>query len=643
MTLYITFSVLPRVHQLLKHVVRTDAMTQDTVQSIIKRHQSPHNTNATASISQSRYSPNAVEEIARACAVLLVCIPEPHLQSVIVSDIILLWKDTNALLSSYSTDDNAPFTYSHPWNITISIFTKTLEYNPLLNNNDQEYVLNVPSVGSLLILQHCTLQILLTIMADLIYTEESHVQSKSPLKHQNCQHLLECIHQMMFINIVPNTKSLTDSSMNPYLLLLHQRNKILSLRLLQILIPELIFNCASQSALHHDLINIISSAVLHHVQSCHEYSTLDLDDPLRLEYNSISSILTTLLQDTYMSSSIRFNELTNIQVCHIYTLLDCLPYASCLWNDGTSKQLIRIILHCIYKCISSLSISQNTHDDQANKRILRSISDYCVMESIWKSLFLLLDSTAYTHIILAIIIYMWEDDDNEYLQRSDFAYDQMIDGRVQNTMIECLEQLNQKALDKSNERQLYHVFICITLYEGILESSHKKGCAHIKSIESSLCSFFTLGIQLCKDENLLIKSQFDELMTFSTTFVLMMLFLKRHIRKVTLDFESKRSRLKNEIIQNAHSFLQLAMSKNIDTAESLSHISDTHRKGCLSGVPESVVRLLNFISSSRQNKNSIDTFHDINPEHQILWHDKIHLKDDDFIIIFEQTMNTSEL
>lgn len=623
-------------------------MTQDTVQSIVKRHKTHHITNTSVSISPpSRYSPNAVEEIARACSVLLGCIPEPHLQLAILSDIILLWNDTNALLSSYSTDDDASFTNSHPWNITISIFTKALECNPLLNNNDQEYILNVPSVGSLLVLQHCTLQILLTIIADLIYTEESHVQSKSPLKHENCQHLLECIHQTMFIHIVPNTTSLTDSSMNPYLLLLHQRNKILSLRLLQIVIPELIFSCACQSALHHDLIKIISSAVLYHIQSCHEYPTLELDEPLRLEYNSISSILTTLLQDTYMSSSIRFNEFTTIQVCHVYTLLDCLPYAPCLWNDGTSQQLIKIILHCIYKCISSLSVSQNTHDDKANKRILRSISDYCVMQSIWKSLFLLLDATTYTYIISAIIIYMWEDDGNEYLQRTDFVHDQIIDDRVQNTMIECLEHLNQKALDHSNEHQLYHVFICITIHEGILESSDKKRCAHIKSVESSLCSLFTIGIQLCKDENLLRKSQFNGLMTFPTTFAVMMLFLNRHIRTGPSDLESKRSSLKNEIIQNAHRFLQLATSEKIDNAESSSHIFEMKWEGCISGVPESVVKLLQFISSSRQSKNSIDPFHDINPEHETVmnhwWYDKIHLKYDDLIFISEQTMNKSEL
>ena len=648
----------------MHHVLHTDAMVQDTIQSMVKRHQNRvfatsnttrtstnSNTASDGPISCNECVPNAVEDVARACAVLLECILEPHLQSLTFSDVIFLWQDTNTLLSSYCASRTCSHIYD---NIEVTIFTQTIQSNPTLNKDkDREYVLHVPSIEALLMLQHCTIQILLTMIADMICTEDVHINFKCILEHINCQHLLDCIHQMMLITFVPNKESsLLTSSRNSNISLLLQRNKTLSLLLLRVLIPELMYNCSSQSTLCHDVTNIVSDAVLQHTQSYHEYSTMDSSDGTILmhEHNVISSILTNLLRDTYMDSSIRLNDKINLQVCHVYTLLDCLPHTSSLFNhNGSFKTLIRTILLSMYTCIRLLSISDTTqsHSPDAQKHIIRSISDYCVMESIWNSLFSLIDSTAYTNIILMIIICIWGDG-NEYLQHYDSRHYFLGNDHIHNTMMECLEELNRKALDDSNERQFHYVFISISLYEGILKKYEEEGCNHIAPIERRLCNLFTLCIQAFKDKILFRVYHSDQHMTF----VHMMLFLNRNFHHFPLDLQKQRSALEYEIIQNWNKFLQMVTSETKDSSEWPSLISTIQREEYNFSVPENVERMIIFYASSKETNTANHLFHITNSEVQTILqrsmqfnkiYPEYHLKHDESIFVLEHTMSATEM
>jgi hypothetical protein len=242
---------------------------------------------------------------------------------------------------------------------------------------------------------------------------------------------------------------------------------------------------------------------------------------------------------------------------------------------------------------------------------------------------------------------MWGDG-NEYLQQYDSRHNFLGNDHIHNTMMECLEEFNRKAFEESNERQFYYVFICISLYEGILKRYEREGCNHIATIERLLCKLYTLCIQALKDKILFRVYHSDQHMTF----VHMILFLKRNFHHFPLDLEKQRSALKHEIIQNSNKFLQMITSETKDSSESPSHISTIQREEFILSFPETVERMIIFYVSSKQTYTPNDLFHITHSEVQtinqrLMRFDKIYpehyLKHDESIFVLEHTMSTTEM
>lgn len=538
-TTIIIITVLPRIHQLMQYILSTNSILDDTIQSMTKRITTTtttekYNRSHHDESSQENASPvplNALEDIARACSILLGAIPERHLLPQIVRDLIGLLQDTNTLLSykqSSSLND---------WNRNTSflIFTNTVQHSPMIQSTCHDFLLDIPSLERLVLLQTFVLHLLLNILSDMISTSYpmTHDLSSLILNAEDCPLLLDGIHQIS----IRSTTHFNDSDSPPNEFhptqILIQTNKTLALLMLQILIPQIIHSAPSPSVMYHSFMNIVVNAVLEHfrissdfiIERTAPYDDSNMDILLKLDRQSaLSCVLTTLLEQMCIQAPIPFIRVAKLQQYHIHVLFSCLPYAWKLVEPKTENKydsfskLLWTLLLFLHTCLSASC-------DSVDRQVLRSILDYFETRPVWSTIFELLQIPTYSHVTMELIILLWKGA-YKSVEIEDLTNVEcgLITQRA-TTIMESLSLFIQKAFTNLSSGNSHNLFIGITLLEDFIVSDPNFNSSRHSDFVETLFRFYDYAVQECQKLLLSNHTAHSALLPFS--FVHIILFLDR--------------------------------------------------------------------------------------------------------------------
>ena len=307
------------------------------------------------------------DQIANTCAVLINSIPDEQLQKDIVHDLIqtleslIVLNKINVFQDRAQNDDL--LTAQDKEDVSIDIFVDLIQQS---EEGFQEFVLGIDSSDELFLLQSTILRILFQLFVmqsmqqvDGQFLSQSGKDENARYSYINhgARYRLDFSFLEMLIQLVQQIlegDALSIGQMSSVLLM--TRSKLMATNLLHLLGQECMHAVCVSEVHRVNLLNFVSMIPklikLHFISSetiINEEVSDTMKDAQRFLFGTISSSLSVLVHEYFLTPSIDNFEQRQRSLTHMYGLIDCVPHIITLKEvDRCSSRLVENILRAIH-------------------------------------------------------------------------------------------------------------------------------------------------------------------------------------------------------------------------------------------------------------------------------------------------------